>query len=141
MALVSEQNMKLSTVLLLLLSFQHVVCNSPKLSKSQRIQLEAKFYELRKNLPQSPEENSSVVHKFSVDPVETFGSDQTGNNFEAVNILELTKRDACPGGSGNYGFNSFNFMTLVLLTFNVVANVNNNLNNNNNNNNENNLVS
>jgi hypothetical protein len=30
-------------------------------------------------------------------------------------------------------------MTLVLLTFNVVANVNNNLNNNNNNNNENNL--
>ena len=135
MALVSEQNMKLSTVLLLLLSFQHVVCNSPKLSKSQRIQLEAKFYELRKNLSQSPEENSSVVHKFSVDPVETFGADQTGN------ILKLTKRDACPGGSGNYGFNSFNFMTLVLLTFNVVANVNNNLNNNNNNNNENNLVS
>ena len=30
-------------------------------------------------------------------------------------------------------------MTLVVLTFNIVANVNNNLNNNNNNNNENNL--
>ena len=44
------------------------------------------------------------------------------------------KRDSgCPGGEGNYGFNSFNFMTFVLLVFNLVANVNNNLNNNNNN--------
>ena len=44
------------------------------------------------------------------------------------------KRDSgCPSGEGNYGFNSFNFMTFVLLVFNLVANVNNNLNNNNNN--------
>ena len=26
-------------------------------------------------------------------------------------------RSACPGGSGNYGFNSFNFMTFMLLVF------------------------
>ena len=38
------------------------------------------------------------------------------------------------GGVGNFGFNSFNFMTFVLLTLNAVANVNNNINNNNNNN-------
>jgi hypothetical protein len=124
---------------LLLLSFQQVVSSTPKLSQTQRIQLEAKFSELRKNLLQVPED--PIVHKFSVDPIETFGSDLTGNSLNAGNVLKLTKRDACPGGNGNYGFNSFNFMTLVLLTFNVVANVNNNLNNNNNNNNENNLVS
>ncbi len=35
---------------------------------------------------------------------------------------------------GNLGFNSFNFMTFVLLTLNAVANTNNNINNNNNNN-------
>ena len=45
----------------------------------------------------------------------------------------------CPGGEGNYGFNSFNFMTFTLLVFNLVANVNNNLNNNNNNANKNNI--
>ena len=46
------------------------------------------------------------------------------------------KRQSCPGGVGNFGFNSFNFMTFVLLTLNAVANVNNNINNNNNNNND-----
>lgn len=45
-----------------------------------------------------------------------------------------TKRQSCPGGVGNFGFNSFNFMTFVLLTMNAVADVNNNINNNNNNN-------
>ena len=43
-------------------------------------------------------------------------------------------RSGCPGGVGNLGFNSFNFMTFVLLTLNAVANTNNNINNNNNNN-------
>jgi hypothetical protein len=38
------------------------------------------------------------------------------------------------GGVGNLGFNSFNFMTFILLTLNAVANTNNNINNNNNNN-------
>ena len=47
-----------------------------------------------------------------------------------------TKRQSCPGGVGNFGFNSFNFMTFILLTLNAVANVNNNINNNNNNNND-----
>lgn len=42
---------------------------------------------------------------------------------------------ACPGGTGNLGFNSFNFMTFILLVLNAVANTNNNVNNNNNNNN------
>ena len=46
------------------------------------------------------------------------------------------KRQSCPGGVGNFGFNSFNFMTFVLLTLNAVANTNNNINNNNNNNND-----
>ena len=62
---------------------------------------------------------------------------------EELQILELTstkhsrtKRQSCPGGVGNFGFNSFNFMTFVLLTLNAVANVNNNINNNNNNNND-----
>ena len=37
------------------------------------------------------------------------------------------------------GFNSFNFITFMLLTFNLMVNINNNLNNNNNNNNDNNI--
>ena len=37
---------------------------------------------------------------------------------------------------GNLGFNSFNFLTFMILTFNAVVNVNNNINNNNNNNND-----
>merc|ERR1712001_502871 len=44
--------------------------------------------------------------------------------------LSRSKRQSCPGGVGNFGFNSFNFMTFVLLTLNAVANVNNNINNN-----------
>lgn len=56
-------------------------------------------------------------------------------------VHSITKRDACPGGEGNFGFNSFNFMTFVLLVYNAVANVNNNLNNNNNNINDNNVNS
>ena len=37
---------------------------------------------------------------------------------------------------GNLGFNSFNFLTFMILTFNAVTNINNNINNNNNNNND-----
>ena len=49
------------------------------------------------------------------------------------------KRSSCENGKGNYGINSFNFLAFVLLTYNVVANVNNNLNNNNNNKNDQNI--
>ena len=49
------------------------------------------------------------------------------------------KRSSCENGKGNYGINSFNFLSFVLLTYNVVANVNNNLNNNNNNKNDQNI--
>merc|ERR1719350_524446 len=63
---------------------------------------------------------------FDLDPASTFS--MRGGE------LKRQKRQACPGGVGNFGFNSFNFMTFVLLTLNAVANVNNNINNNNNNN-------
>ena len=63
---------------------------------------------------------------FDLDPATTF-SKRGGK-------VKRQKRQACPGGVGNFGFNSFNFMTFVLLTLNAVANVNNNINNNNNNN-------
>ena len=42
-------------------------------------------------------------------------------------------RSPCPSGVGNLGFNSFNFLTFMVMVFNAVANVNNNINNNNNN--------
>ena len=81
-----------------------------------------------------PEENLST---FST------GLDSLLKNIEPVkDSVDLSdhsgstkvKRDSgCPSGEGNYGFNSFNFMTFVLLVFNLVANINNNLNNNNNN--------
>ena len=52
---------------------------------------------------------------------------------------KLVKRSSCDDGKGNYGINSFNFLAFVLLTYNVVANVNNNLNNNDNNKNDQNI--
>ena len=52
---------------------------------------------------------------------------------------KLVKRSSCDDGKGNFGINSFNFLAFVLLTYNVVANVNNNLNNNNNNKNDQNI--
>ena len=50
-------------------------------------------------------------------------------------------RSPCPSGVGRFGFNSFNFLTFMVMVFNAVANVNNNINNNNNNNNDINLNS
>ena len=44
-------------------------------------------------------------------------------------ILHRSPRTPCPSGVGNYGFNSFNFLTFMVLVFNAVANVNNNINN------------
>ncbi len=52
--------------------------------------------------------------KFSVDVFESFEK-----NPEV--ILERQKR-SCPSGVGNYGFNSFNFLTFMVLVFNAVAN-------------------
>ena len=53
-------------------------------------------------------------------------------DYDQVNFR--VKRSPCPSGVGNFGFNSFNFLTFMVMTFNAVANVNNNINNNNNNN-------
>ena len=44
-------------------------------------------------------------------------------------VLHRTTRTPCPSGVGNYGFNSFNFLTFMVLVSNAVANVNNNINN------------
>ena len=65
---------------------------------------------------------------FDLDPKMNFNADYQNRK------LSRNKRSSCPGGVGNFGFNSFNFMTFVLLTLNAVANTNNNINNNNNNN-------
>ena len=47
------------------------------------------------------------------------------------------RRSACPGGAGKFGFNTYNLMAFMLMSFNQVSNVivnsNNNRNNNNNN--------
>ena len=47
------------------------------------------------------------------------------------------KRSDCPGGVGNFGFNTYNLLTFMLMSFNhvsnVIVNTNNNRNNNNNN--------
>ena len=67
---------------------------------------------------------------FNLDPSHNFGTTQG----KYAKRLSRHKRMSCPGGVGNFGFNSFNFMTFVLLTLNAVANTNNNINNNNNNN-------
>ena len=57
-------------------------------------------------------------------------------DFE-LNKLRRKKRSNCPGGIGNFGFNTYNLMTFMLMSFNhvsnVIVNTNNNRNNNNNN--------
>jgi len=73
-------------------------------------------------------ENSEESDLFDLNPVNNFGP------LGQKHRLSRNKRMSCPGGVGNFGFNSFNFMTFVLLTLNAVANTNNNINNNNNNN-------
>lgn len=72
--------------------------------------------------------NSENTKLFNLNPALNFGILKDGLR------LSRQKRMSCPGGVGNFGFNSFNFMTFVLLTLNAVANTNNNINNNNNNN-------
>ena len=66
------------------------------------------------------------------------------NNEEITKNKHKIKRSSgtgCSSGQvdnsiGNLGFNSFNFLTFMILTFNAITNVNNNINNNNNNNND-----
>ena len=55
-------------------------------------------------------------------------------NLDFSQDLRLKRNAACGGSVGNLGFNSFNFLTFMVMVFNAVANVNNNINNNNNNN-------
>lgn len=55
-------------------------------------------------------------------------------NHEFEEHLTRVPRSPCPSGVGNHGFNSFNFLTFMIMVFNAVANVNNNINNNNQNN-------
>ena len=54
-----------------------------------------------------------------------------------VKTVKRSKRSDCPGGVGNFGFNTYNLLAFMLMSFNQVSNVivnsNNNRNNNNNN--------
>ena len=54
-----------------------------------------------------------------------------------IKVVKRQKRSDCPGGIGNFGFNAYNLMTFMLMSFNhisnVIVNTNNNRNNNNNN--------
>ena len=77
---------------------------------SQEDLLKSKLKEIRENL--SPKHSNSRLNTTKI------------------------KRAACDDGKGNYGINSYNFLAFILLTFNIVANINNNLNNNNNNKND-----
>ena len=85
-----------------------------------------------------------ALHNFT----DTFQAPSLNVSYEKLSVdLEdnfihnIEKRTPCPSGVGNYGFNSFNFLTFMVMVANVVANVNNNINNNNNNNNDINLNS
>ena len=53
--------------------------------------------------------HSQQSRKFSVKAPEDFSRSR------------VARDSGCPGGEGNYGFNSFNFMTFVLLVFNLVT--------------------
>jgi hypothetical protein len=105
------------TILVLILSLSLTEVLSSKLTKSQRNNLEERFKEIRKNILPIDRTKSDRFQqtKFSVDPHQTFTLVDPGENRALGQSRKLFKRDACPGGNGNYGFNSFNFMTLVLV--------------------------
>ena len=52
-------------------------------------------------------------------------------------MAELRRGSDCPGGVGSFGFNAYNLLTFMLMSFNQVSNVIVNINNNRNNNNNN----
>ena len=87
------------------------------------IELSTKFRDLQIELQHSLINQKGVKEPKRVDL----------HQFIDFNSASIRKRSACDNGKGNYGINSFNFLAFILLTYNVVANVNNNLNNNNNN--------
>ena len=47
-----------------------------------------------------------------------------------LKILPRHKRSDCPGGVGNFGFNTYNLLTFMLMSFNHISNVIVNTNNN-----------
>ena len=59
------------------------------------------------------------------------------------NIIRAKRSSNCPdgvgsgGGKGQFGFNSYNLLTFVILSYNIVSNIISNVNNNANNNNNN----
>ncbi|XP_023326847.1 uncharacterized protein LOC111700212 [Eurytemora carolleeae] len=59
------------------------------------------------------------------------------NYEEDRNRSARVRRSECPGGSGKFGFNSYNLLAFLLMSFNQVSNVIVNTNNNRNNNNNN----
>ena len=88
-----------------------------KFTKSQRKLLSEKFSALRDQLNLS-EFNNNSTRLLQIDN-DTKRKILNPPKFSSRNI-----RAACDNGKGNYGINSFNFMAFVLLTYNVVANVN-----------------
>ena len=103
---------------LLLTSLTLLVASEFSISEDDLITFRTGLDSILKNIePANDFKYSGQSHKVPVDPTEQDPG-------------QKVKRDSgCPGGEGNYGFNSFNFMTFVLMIFNLVANVNNNLNN------------
>ena len=88
-----------------------------KFTESQRKVLSKKFSALRDQLNLS-EFNNNSTRLLQIDN-DTKRKILNPPKFSSRNI-----RAACDNGKGNYGINSFNFMAFVLLTYNVVANVN-----------------
>ena len=72
--------------------------------------------------------NLDILHqeKFDLDLTNAFNPDHKNSRVKR----------SCPSGVGNLGFNSFNFLTFMVMLFNAIANTNNNINNNNNNDND-----
>ena len=88
-----------------------------KFTESQRKLLAKKFSALRDQLNLSEFNNNNSTRLLQID----------NNKREILNPPKFSSRNiraACDNGKGNYGINSFNFMAFVLLTYNVVANVN-----------------
>ena len=89
--------------------------NSSALALEVQLEQELNVFTNQFNFEAKDEDDLGPT-KFSVDVFESFEQQQHQDK-----ILDREKR-SCPSGVGNFGFNSFNFLTFMVLVFNAVAN-------------------
>ena len=136
--------MKYLYIVVVLIQLLLLTCKSQSMNPAESGELlRIKIQEHLQNVLTSnqTDQHSNTVNNSFQQKTTTAKSTSSGENAHPLvkQRRSLNDKKCSEGGDssiGNFGFNSFNFLTFMILTFNAVANINNNINNNNNNNND-----